>query len=156
VGRLGGDFWWAIKDRRGRRVGDVADRYPEAHWRNLNVCNSLLAAGPSGPVASDRYEAFREGLQECEARIAIERVLSDPTLRSRLDEPLARRARAMLDERLDCMWKSLSRDPAGSHRDWRWHKGVGGHEWFLKSRWQDRSRKLFAMAAEVEAKVRKN
>lgn len=153
VGRLGGDFWYAVKNKQGKRAGDVADRFPEAHWRNLNVCNSILAPAPEGPAATDRFEAFREGLQECEARIAIERALSDDGLRARLGDDLARRAQDVLDERLTCMWKSLSQDPDASCRNWRWHPGTGGHAWFLKSGWQERSEKLYGVAGEVERKL---
>ncbi|HUS47193.1 MAG TPA: glycoside hydrolase domain-containing protein [Phycisphaerae bacterium] len=154
VGRLGGDFWFAIKDKRGRRAGNVAARYPESHRRNLNLCNCILAPAPEGPAATDRYEAFREGLQECEARIVIERSLIDARLRARLGPELARRGQAALDERLKCMWKSLSNNPgAPAPGMWRWHPGIAGHKWFLSSGWQDRSAKLYQLAGEVERKL---
>lgn len=153
VGRLGGDFWWAMKDKQGRREGSVADRFPEANWRNLNICNSILAAAPEGPAPSDRYVAFREGLQESEARIVIERALSDEKLKARLGADLAAKAQAVLDDRLAAMWKSLSRDPNGTCAMWRWEPGLGGQAWYLTSGWQDRSEKLFTMAGEVVRKL---
>ena len=153
VGRLGGDFWWSIRDKRDQRVGHVADRFPEANWRNLNICNSILAAAPEGPAPSDRYMAFREGLQESEARIAIERVLSDEKLKAQLGADLAAKAQTMLDERLAAMWKSLSRDPNGTCAMWRWEPGGGGQTWFLTSGWQDRSEKLYSVAGEVARRL---
>ena len=50
----------------------------------FTVPESLLAPGPEGPVASDEMEAYREGVQECEARIAIERALGDEARKARL------------------------------------------------------------------------
>ena len=82
--RLAGDYWPVIKDRRGRRQGTVTDRYPSSKWMNLNICNPVLAPGAKGPVATSRFEWLREGIQECEARIAIERALTDERLRRRL------------------------------------------------------------------------
>jgi len=34
--------------------------------------------------------------------------------------------------------------------NWMWQSGVAGHVWFQSSGWQDRSRRLYALAAEVE------
>ena len=52
------------------------------------------------------------------------------------------------------MWKALSNNPsAASPSMWRWSPGVAGHAWFLKSDWQERSEKLFALAGDVERKL---
>jgi len=154
VGRLGGDFWAALRNKEGQRAGNAAARYPEAHRRNLNLCNCILCPAPEGPAATDRFEAFREGVQECEARIAVERALLDPALKARLGDELARRAQSVLDERLACMWKALSNNPsAASPGMWRWAPGPNGHAWFLQSGWQERSEKLFSLAGEVERKL---
>ena len=75
VGRLGGDFWSVVKDARGRRAGQAFARYPENHWRGLNIASWFLAPGPGGPVGTARLENLREGVQECEARILIEGAL---------------------------------------------------------------------------------
>ena len=59
-----------VKDRRGRLIGTLAGRYPEAAWGqlNLNFCIPyVLGKGREGPVATVRSEAFREGIQELEA-----------------------------------------------------------------------------------------
>ena len=108
VGRIGGDFWPVFKDKRGSRVGRVHERYQEANWRNLSIDTSLLAPGPEGPAASQRFEAFREGVQECEARIAIESALSDEAVRARLGSDLVHRCQEYLATRQRMMWLSLS------------------------------------------------
>ncbi len=88
-GRLGGDTWRAIKDKNGRRVYRVYERYPWSIWNNLELCCSLLAPGPEGAVATAHFEQFREGVQACEARIYIEQALTDKATRGKLGDELA-------------------------------------------------------------------
>jgi len=107
LGRVGGDFWHVIRDKRGQRAGRVFGRYPENHWRGLNIANYFLAPGPDGPVATARLENLREGVQECEARILIESALLDADKTRRLGPDLAKRARAVLDEHQRAMWRSF-------------------------------------------------
>ena len=104
VGRIGGDFWSVIRDRRGRRSGMVFARYPHNHWRGLNINSYFLAPGPDGPIATARFENLREGVQECEARIFIESALLDDEKRQQLGEELAERAQQILDERQIALW----------------------------------------------------
>ncbi|MBN2584819.1 MAG: hypothetical protein JXL80_17275 [Planctomycetes bacterium] len=159
MGRIGADYWPVVKDNRGRRRGRVWDRFPESRWMNLNICNSLLAPGPNGPVATSRFEAFREGVQECEARIVIERALTDGKMAARLGAPLAKRCRELLDERMLVLWNSLSNQqltgPGWQNGiGWRWSAGVSGHVWYVGSAdWQKRSLDLYALAGEVTRKV---
>ena len=158
VGRLGGDFWDAVKDKNGRRKGTVTFRFPESLWMNLNIVNPVLAPGPDGPVATQHYEMFREGVQECEARIFIEQALTDAALRARLGPELAARAEQTLDERMPILWHSLSNlaligSRWGDARLWRWTPGVAGHYWFLGSRWQERSLRLYELAGQVEERL---
>jgi hypothetical protein len=86
-----------------------------------------------------RLEAIREGVQECEARVFIEKALD--TARAQLGEGLAARAEAALDERI-----RLAR---------LFHFSTLG---FLLSYpgsgWQARSETLYALAAEVEQALR--
>ncbi len=162
VGRLGADYWQAVKDKRGRRAGRAQDRYPESHIQKLGINASALAPGPTGPVATQRFEALREGLQECEARIAIERALADGALRADLGEDLARRceehlqARSMMIMRLSLSNLQLySRSGSREPKDWMAMACVGswpsvsGHNWFLSSGWQERTWQLFSLAGEV-------
>ena len=158
LGRIGADFWPAIKNKYGARVGNVAARYPQSGWRNLNLYSSLLGPGADGPVATWRFEAFREGAQEAEARIVIERALLDKALRARLGEPLARRCEALLRERTIMMLKSLPNHQLTGPAHWYvttgytyWHRSANaiGPHWFIGSGYQERSRRLFATAGEV-------
>ena len=123
-----------------------------------DICNPVLAPGPDGASATAHYEALREGIQECEACILIERALGDENLRARLGPDLARRCADVLDGRLLIMWKSLSNLQLGrtmffGATSWRWTPGVVGHYWFLASGWQQRSEELYGLAGEVARKI---
>ena len=165
VGHIGADFWPCIKDKKGQYAGTVTDRYPESYWRSLHIMAWLLGPGPAGPVGTPRLEVFREGLQECEARIAIEIALSNETLKARLGADLARRAQDCLDGRLVSIWKGMGIAEAdlqvGYMSHYRqWYEGIGkradpgaGAKWFLASGWQERSAMLYDLAGEVERKL---
>ena len=159
IGRIGADYWRAIKREDGRRLAYVSDRFRDGGWSggaiNLNLCSSTLAPGPDGPLATNRLLALQEGVQECEARIIIEQVLTDETLRSRLDPELARRCQQLLDRRLHNMWRALCNYQLGGPfffgaGAWRWTPGIPGHRWFLSSGWQDDSRQLLEVAGQVQ------
>lgn len=161
VARVGGDFWPVeFKSKSGQVTSaQVWGRYPEADLKQLSLKTAILAPGPKGPVAGVRYEAFREGLQESEARIVIERALSDAELRKKLDPALVQNCERMLAERLRCMWRSLSPlqvGPAVSHSLAAWRgvsTGVTGYTWYLGSLWQERSEELFRLAGQVQKAI---
>jgi hypothetical protein len=83
---------------------------------------SLLAAGPDGPVATGRYQMFREGVQRCEAILYLQRALDA----KRIGADLAERVNAYLDERSEKFLKP---------------------DWPVDRR--DLDRRLFALAAQV-------
>jgi hypothetical protein len=156
-GRFGADFWPVLKNRRGECTSRVFDRYPKASWRNLNIKVALLGAGPQGPVSTARFEAVREGLEECEARILIEQALNE----GRLPDELAAQCRELIAERNRATVMGLSPhksegflDAASDRRihDWQ-DSGNVGHYWYLISGWQERSGKLFDTAAEVASRL---
>jgi hypothetical protein len=154
MGRIGADFWQAMKNRDGRRQGTVADRYPQSTRRNLNIYTALLAPGPDGPIATARFEAFREGVQECEARIVLEQALTDEALRSRLPAELLARIQQALEERTRMLFKGMSTlQLSGPYHiyavTWKYFPVIDGNTWYLGSGWQDRSRLLFSLAGEV-------
>jgi len=152
-GRLGGDTWKAIKDKNGRRAYRAYERYPWSIWNNLELCCSLLAPGPEGAVATAHFEQFREGLQECEARIYIEQALSDEATRGKLED-LARRAQAELDDRILNILRGMSSYYMYGHlKGWQYQPGEAGHAWFQSTGWRERNGKLFALAGEVEKKL---
>jgi hypothetical protein len=161
VGRLGADYWKAVRNKRGARAGRAQDRYPESHIQKLGINAAALAPGPDGPVATQRYEALREGVQQCEARIAIEQALADPALRARLGEDLARRCEEHLRTRSMLLRLTLgnlqlySRFADRGPKNWMVRSGisalssVSGHNFFLSSGYQERTAELFALAGEV-------
>jgi hypothetical protein len=71
---------------------------------------SLLAAGPDGAIATGRYEMFREGVQQCEAILYLQRAING----GKLPKPLADKVNAYLDERsrasMNAAWPSDRRD----------------------------------------------
>ena len=156
-GHLGGDFWRVLRDKKGKRKGRVYERHLEGRWWVNDICTSLLAPGPRGPVGTTRLEVLREGVQECEARIFIERALLDEKLKAKLGAKLAKRCQEALDERVRIMLRGLSSLQLtgncytyATSVSWCKTPGVAGHAWFVASGWQERSRKLYALAAEVE------
>jgi len=187
IGRLGADLWSAVRDKRGKRAGQVFARYPENHWRGLNIGCWFLAPGRAGPVATARLENLREGVQECEARIFIESALLDADKKQRLGPDLAKRAQAVLDEHQHAMWRSIwtneehlkilgaiSRRSTheaiwgglakagiklpgfwdGAARRMRSEENRKGIDWFVGSGWQGRNKELFAVAAEVQQRLK--
>jgi len=112
-------------------------------------------------VGTARLEVFREGVQECEARIAIETALTDDALKAKLGAGLAQRAQDVLDERPVAMWKALGAPEADlqhglveRYRDmytmWKPWDAAAGNAWFLDSDWQGRTARLYAAAGEVQ------
>jgi hypothetical protein len=139
LGRIGADFWSVLKDERGRVRGSLAGRYPEAAWGqlNLNFCIPyILGQGKSGPLATIRSEAFREAVQEVEARIYVEKALLDDEAKALLGEDLLQRIRTALDERIRMALQSEGE----------------GQTWYISSGWNQRSELLFNLAAEVAKK----
>ncbi len=97
----------------------------------------MLGKGRAGPVPTVRSEAFRENLQEVEARVFIERALTDEATKARLGDDLAARCRSALDERIRmCLYS--------------WAEGEA---WFISSDWCKRTEVLFGLAGEVARKM---
>ena len=135
--RFGFDFWEPGGTADARGAG-ILGRYHTNGTLDINLMRdnprSIVAAGVEGAVGTVRFEMLREGIQECEAQISIERALADEARRARLGEDLVRRCRETLQERLKAAL-------------------MGGEswEWFAASDWQGRSRRLFGVAGEVSA-----
>ena len=160
IGRGGADLWPAIRDRNGRRVGTVSNRYPQSAWRNLDIPWSMLAPSPTGPAATHRFEALREGIQECQARILLEEALTSEATKQKLGAELVKRCETLLVERTQFMLKAIGHlqinnswghltGPGPINRQ----DGVMGHRWYVSSGWQDRSRQLYQLAGEVARKL---
>jgi len=129
AGRIGADYWpMEGGSSRSGGGGTFYARYPASATGQTGLganCRALLAAGPDGPVTSARFENVREGIQNAEAVVFIQKAL----LAKKLPQALAARAWAVLDERTEAM---------------RTHRiGLG------RAGWQQRDRALHALAATV-------
>jgi len=157
MGRVGGDTWYVVKDPRGNRKGRVWERYPGSDWGYLNCRSAALAPGPDGAVATVHYEALREGLQVCEARIAVEQAFIDAATQAKVAD-MAAEYDALMLERQQSFWRSFARFQLGPHYqfddpcayDW---PVLNGHLWLVQSGWQQRSEKLYSFAGQVAAKL---
>lgn len=160
ISRGGADLWAAVRDREGRRVGTVEDRYPQSAWRNLDIPWCMFAPGPIGPASTNRYEALREGIQDCQARILIEEAMGDEAKKQKLGDDLAKRCEDLLVERTAYMLKAIGHlqinnqwgHITGPEQICR-QDGVFGHRWFVGSGWENRTRQLYQLAGEVSRKL---
>jgi hypothetical protein len=111
----------------------------ESDWGQLYLGNStpyVLAAGPHGPLATARFEMLREGAQDLEPRVFLEKALLDTAVRARLGEDLAKRCQGLLDERVRAI-----------------RAGLTCPQLVVEN--QERLGRLYELAAEVAAKVGK-
>ncbi len=106
-GRMGGDYWWVVRNSKGERAGAVPALYPEDTWHDMDIDDYFLAPGPNGAVATARLEYMKEGLQICEARIALEDALLDDEKKAKIGADLAKRCQEALDEHQHAMWKTI-------------------------------------------------
>ena len=183
AGRLGGEYWPVVRNSKGERSGPVYERYPENNWRNLDICDWLLAPGPDGVVATVRLECLKEGAQVCEARIFLEDALLNDAKKAKLGADLAKRAQDALDEHHRAMWKTVWNNDEDLKSIGAAGTGRFPYEGLYKALekagkplppypgwgatqadaakgkdwyvrgWQDRERKLFNLAGEVAAKL---
>ena len=120
------------------RVG--ADEWAGIHYDGMDVPRWLtgipvlfvLWPGKGGAEPSARFEALLEGIQETEARIFLEQALH----RGQVRQPLARRARKVLHDHFD------------ETNFFQGNSIIYSMEAY-PFRWQERSRRLYRMAAEV-------
>ena len=108
-----------------------------------------MAPGPEGPVSTERYEMGLEGVQECEARIFIEKALTDEKLRAKLGDKFAAECQAVLDERTRCVAWGNEQNTNGMLHSYLPYGPLGSDWYACGSSWQERSAKLYAAAAEA-------
>jgi len=101
-----------FKNPRGGYASAPGVEYPSGP---VFTFNALLYSGPDGPVATERYEMFREGVQLAEALIHIERAIQDkklsPALQERAEKALEARSHAFIMN-----WFTI-RDMPGAEED---------------------------------------
>jgi hypothetical protein len=118
IGRLGGDFWNVLKhgekQAHGRHTagGTLVNRWQSyGGWGQLVVRSAFLAPGKDGAIPTAPYEMLREGMQDCEVRIAIASALLDGASRAKLGPTLARKAQDVLDARRVLLAHTYGRSP---------------------------------------------
>jgi hypothetical protein len=139
------DFWTQKRHIWGPAVEDTIYNFAPA-FRGVVRGNSpwLIYAGPAGPVPTIRYEMVREGLQECEARIALERALLETP--DALSAELKNRITALLTERTRALSNDYTWELLGAGFDW-----TESMVWGLPENWREVTARLFELAGEVQA-----
>jgi len=151
----GADFWPVLSGRGGWH--DIIGRYndpaaahwdPRSSWSTVMLNNFqvtyIISDGADGPIASVRSEMLREGLQEAEARVFVQNALLNEDLRTKLGPALAGRAKELCDQRTrDLRYLSEYSIADLGKEPWK------AHYIFSPSEWQERSLRLYEMAAEV-------
>ncbi|MHC4915034.1 MAG: glycoside hydrolase domain-containing protein [Planctomycetota bacterium] len=144
IARMGADFWPVLKDKRGRTKDILAGYY--VPWGGLDISahgiHYVIGPGRRGPVTTTRFEMLRECLQECQARIFLEKILADPERRGRMGQDWAKRTQELLDRRT-----RVTIDFEITYQ------GKHDKRYFLCSDWQERSKALYSAAAEASAKL---
>jgi hypothetical protein len=145
-GRVGADFWNVLDPKDPQRnnytggIFNILGRYPESGWAQLYLGNStpyVLAPGPDGALPTVRFEMIRLAAQECEARIFLEKALTDPAAMARLGPELAKRCQDLLDDRVRAI-------------------NVGRASWLFYSGSDARLSRLYELTAEAAAKLAGN
>jgi hypothetical protein len=135
-GWIGADWWPVVKDKRGRMHRVCRDTaYDRRGQLGLgHTFTGILRPGSRGPVSSVRLEMVREGAQETEARVYLERALADKAKREKFGEDLVSRCREHLDRRLGDVLTARG----------YWDTLVWRH-------WERQKGELFTLAAEAAA-----
>jgi hypothetical protein len=166
-GRMGLDFWPVLKNAKGERAGQLLARYPKSSWLQLDLMiKCWVPPGPDGAMASGKLEMMREGLQENESRIFVENALLDPALKAKLPAALAEKCQKVIQDRIDALGVNLEKlGGAGFVKPVSWldgystgcYSGYGAgifRQWYMESGWQERSRNLYDVAAEVAEAIK--
>jgi hypothetical protein len=128
--------------------GPLLLKYDRNQWglmyRPVSV-KKLLGQGADGPVATTRLEMLLEGLQETEARIALEKAIR----RDDLAAPLRQECEALLKDRLHFRNRggrtNLGADYMGEQRE----NEIYTRLWSVAPDWQAQALRLFNLAARV-------
>ena len=124
-GRYGLDYW-----------GNVYLDGAKVNWPPGMPCHALLWPGPNGAEPSARFECMLEGIQETEARIFLE----EQVVNKKVPEELAKRITETLKQNA---LENFYINPA-ARLEFLGEYCTG---------WQERSRKLYAIAAEAARAV---
>ena len=106
---------------------------------------------PTNVAVTNRYEHMREGVQESEARIVVERAATDETMKAKLGpELVARCQKALLAQmRAAQMCRGAGQKIIHCLSD----RTDLEANWFMSSGWEQRAEAIFILAGEVEGKA---
>jgi len=141
LGPFGADFWPVLKGARGNKniIGRYGESYADGGWGTVSlnaVVQTLLAPGKDGPIVTARFQMLREACQEAEARIFVQNAIVNEVTRAKLGTGLAGRCKELCDERTRA-FRYISE---------YWTDGI-----VIPAGWEERSRRLYDLAAEVAA-----
>ena len=137
--RIGLDYWDVDNGR------PLLLKWSGNGWDNMyrEGPAAITEPGPDGAIGTERLEMLREGIQDCEARIAIEKAL----LARQAPAPLADECVALLKERIAAREKDGKFVPGHGAPT----RSVEDRLWGMAPNWQDLSARLFDLAGRVEA-----
>lgn len=121
-GRMGLDWWPVEGSTKGSLGGGLFSRWPGSTAAQRSVIAKVLAfPGSDGAIGTNKLEAFREGMQESEARIFIEEALADGKIKG----DIALRCRKILDKKADFLrvyhWWMRRMECAAYDEGWQKH-----------------------------------
>jgi hypothetical protein len=108
---------------------------------------ALSWPGPDGAAPTVRFEAYLEGIQECEALMVVNEAIHKHS--AKIGPALTRRCKAMQHEmlwRMEKAWDYCDFDNTGRH-------GSITHFQGNHLGWQASTRKLYDLVAEVSKKL---
>ncbi|MBI5722574.1 MAG: hypothetical protein HZA50_01340 [Planctomycetes bacterium] len=137
--------WW---DLPGSKSSSQPFIYRVCDTMARNNSPALIAPGPDGPIGTVRYEMLREGIQECEARIFIEKALGTGKVESSVDS----QTRALLTEMIK--YRFLNGAFKGGHAGG--NLGVPVRMWGFAPfpEWQKLNGKLYEQALAVARSIK--
>jgi len=107
-----------------------------------NNSKYLIAPGPNGPLGTVRYEIFREGLQELEARIELEYALMKKTLPAKLE--------AQVKNFMKQYIKNLYQNGKFEGGHYGGNLGMPNHLFGINKNWQANTTKLYNLAGQAQ------
>lgn len=137
--RQGIDKWPVVNphhpDRGARRMVQGA-----GGWGRLyrNKVRAVAAPGPDGALPTVRFEMLRQGFQDTEARIYLERILVDEEKLALMDTAFEQEVRDLV--RAEVLYRDLDSYPP--------------FVWTAGKDWQWRLDRLYTLAAEAQRKLR--
>ncbi len=93
IGNIGADFWPVAQAGSGRPRSVVRGNWVQLTMGGWGTPSRLIAPGAKGPIGTVRLEMLREGIQDAEIRVLIEKAL----VNEKTDAAWREKARTLLD-----------------------------------------------------------